>query len=66
MARPLKNFLATCFRVNREKTIGGATLSVRTLCFSMGATLGAIGLFLPHNMPAYGCRRSTLVQHPYM
>jgi hypothetical protein len=33
----------------REK-ICGAILSVRTLCFSIGSTLGAIGLFLPHNM----------------
>ena len=43
-------FLATGFRVNREKKICGAILSVRTLFFSIGAILGAIGLFLPHNM----------------
>jgi hypothetical protein len=52
MARPPKDFLATGFRVNPEKKICGATLSVRILCFSIGATLGAIGLFLPHNMAA--------------
>jgi hypothetical protein len=50
MARPPKNFLATGFRVNREKKIYGAILSVRTFCFSIDATLGAMGLFLPHNM----------------
>jgi len=32
--------------------IGGATLSGRTLCFSISATLGAISLFLPHNVAA--------------
>src|SRR6516165_1412931 len=30
----------------------GATLSGRALCVSIGATLGVIGLFLPHNMAA--------------
>jgi hypothetical protein len=50
MARPPKNFLATGFRVNCEKKICGAILSVRTICFSIGTTLGAMGLFLPHNM----------------
>jgi len=30
--------------------MGGATLSGRTICLSLGATLGAISLFLPHNM----------------
>src|SRR5207249_12083964 len=28
------------------------TLSGRTLCFSISATLGAISLFLPHNLAA--------------
>ena len=32
--------------------MGGATLSGRTLCFSIGATLEAISLFLPHNVAA--------------
>src|SRR5712691_11607613 len=32
--------------------IGCATLSGRTLCFSISATLGAISLFLPHNLAA--------------
>src|SRR4029450_12060327 len=50
MARPPKNFLATGFRVNREEKICGAILSVRILCFNIGATLGAMGLFLLHNM----------------
>lgn len=50
MARPPKDFLATEFRVNREKKSGGATLSVRGLCFSIDAILGALGLFLTHNM----------------
>src|SRR5258708_6615965 len=50
MARPPKNFLARGFRVNHEKKSCGATLSVRAICFSIGTTLGAIGLFLPHNM----------------
>ena len=30
--------------------MGGATLSGRTICLSIGAILGAIGLFLPHNV----------------
>jgi hypothetical protein len=50
MARPPKDFLARGFRVNHEKKSCGATLSVRAICFSIGTTLGAIGLFLPHNM----------------
>jgi hypothetical protein len=50
MARPPKNFLAAGFRANCEKKNCGAILSVRTICFSIGATLGAMGLFLPHNM----------------
>src|SRR5712692_9886411 len=32
--------------------IGGATLSGRTIFFSIRATLGAISLFLPHNVAA--------------
>ena len=32
--------------------MGGATLSGRTLCFSIGTTLGARSLFLPHNVAA--------------
>jgi hypothetical protein len=50
MARPPKDFLATGFRVNREKKSYGATLSVRGISFSKGATLSVLGLFLPHNM----------------
>src|SRR4051794_9113023 len=50
MARPPQDFLARGFRVNHEKKSCGATLSVRAICFSIGTTLGAIGLFLPHNM----------------
>src|SRR6266516_7967693 len=49
----------TCLRqlyVSVRRKIGektdSATLSVRTLCFSIDASLGAIGLFLPHNMAA--------------
>src|SRR2546427_11725020 len=34
------------------KKIGGATLSGRTLYVSFSATLGAISLFMPHNMAA--------------
>jgi hypothetical protein len=30
--------------------MGGATLSGRTIFLSIGATLGAISLFLPHNV----------------
>jgi hypothetical protein len=52
MARPPKNFLATGLRVNCEKKIYGAILSVRTICISIGATLRDIRLFLPHNMAA--------------
>ena len=52
VARHHKNFLAIGFRVNGEKKICGAILSVRTLSFSIGAILGAIGLFLPDNMAA--------------
>jgi hypothetical protein len=33
-----------------KRLSGGATLYVRTIFFSIGATLRAIGLFLPHNM----------------
>jgi hypothetical protein len=44
--------LATGLRVNHEKKSGGAILSVRTLFVSIGATLRAISLFLPHNMAA--------------
>ena len=36
--------------VNRKKKLCDATLYVRTIFFSIGATLRAIGLFLPHNM----------------
>src|SRR5690242_9906125 len=50
MARPPKDFLATGFRVNCEKKSCGATLSVRALCFSIGAILGVLGPFLAHNM----------------
>jgi hypothetical protein len=32
--------------------MGGATLSGRTLCFSIGAALEAGSLFLPHNVAA--------------
>jgi hypothetical protein len=32
--------------------MGGATLSGRTICFSISATLEAFSLFLPHNMAA--------------
>jgi hypothetical protein len=42
MAKPPKDFLATSFRVNSEKKSCGATLSVRGLFFSIGATLGAL------------------------
>ena len=55
MARPPKNMLATAFRVSRREIgekMGGATLSGRTLCVSIGATWRAIRLFLPHNMAA--------------
>jgi len=50
MARHPKDFLATGFWVNRKKKLCGATLYVRTIFFSIGATLRSIGLFLPHNM----------------
>jgi hypothetical protein len=42
--------LATGLWGNREKKSCDAILSVRTICFSIGATWGAIGLFLPHNL----------------
>ena len=53
MARPPKNMFATALRVSPQKNwrkTDSATFSVRTLCFSIDASLGAIGLFLPHNM----------------
>src|SRR2546425_6045901 len=55
MARPPKTCWSQIFVSAPRKIcekMGDATLSVRTLCFSIGATLGVIGLFLPHNIAA--------------